>query len=361
MNEIQKAASEITQLHSDILQLQGCQLTPKGAVFDGNLNYEEWEGIGSTLRYLEKSVLFWIGDWINYGEEHHPKKYSQALDTTGYEYQTLRHASAVCKGIDLCRRRHNLSFAHHQELYHLPIKDQEEWMDKAAGMTRDILRKAIRDDSLRKLKDQAAKEAKKSIKDEDYGVKLSDFRELKIKDNSIDLIFTDPPYDRETLPLYEDLAILAKRVLKPGGSLICYLGQYQIAEVLKLMTPHVRLWWTLACIHTGNSARMTEYGIVVKWKPMLWFVRDTRGDKLTFVEDLVVSEKEKQIHEWQQGIQEASYYIDKLTFEGQIVFDPFCGGGTTALAAKKLKRQWLTCDVDNNTVILARKRLHDNA
>lgn len=356
MNEIQKQTA-------NLLELQGCKLTKTGALFKADLSYEEWESIGSTVQFLQGSVNFWMGDWHNFGERKFAKgdKYAQAIE--GHKIENLMNIAWVCRQVPISFRNEMLFFTHHKEVASLAPDVQKFWLDKAEreGLSIRDLRQAIRDDSLRKLKEQAAKEAKKSIKDEDYGVKLSDFRELKIKDNSIDLIFTDPPYDRETLPLYEDLAILAKRVLKPGGSLICYLGQYQIAEVLKLMTPHVRLWWTLACIHTGNSARMTEYGIVVKWKPMLWFVRDTRGDKLTFVEDLVVSEKEKQIHEWQQGIQEASYYIDKLTFEGQIVFDPFCGGGTTALAAKKLKRQWLTCDVDNNTVILARKRLHDNA
>ena len=44
-------------------------------------------------------------------------------------------------------------------------------------------------------------------------------------DSSIDLIFTDPPYNGDSLLLYKDLARLADRVLKPGGSLITYFGQ----------------------------------------------------------------------------------------------------------------------------------------
>ena len=43
-----------------------------------------------------------------------------------------------------------------------------------------------------------------------------------ISDNSIDLIFTDPPDDEASLSLYADLAKLADRVLKPGGSLVTY-------------------------------------------------------------------------------------------------------------------------------------------
>jgi len=36
-----------------------------------------------------------------------------------------------------------------------------------------------------------------------------------IPDNSIDLIFTDPPYAVEILHLYSELAKIAERVLKP--------------------------------------------------------------------------------------------------------------------------------------------------
>jgi ParB-like chromosome segregation protein Spo0J len=209
---------------------------------------------------------------------------------------------------------------------------------------------------------EAAREAAKLELPGDLGVRHGDFREVvkDLADDSVDLVFTDPPYHREYLPLYGELAREAARFLKPGGSLVCYLGQYQIHEVCALVTPHLRLWWTLCCLHTGQSARMTEYGVVVKWKPMLWFVKGTRGDKETMVEDLVSSRQEKDVHDWQQGLAEAAYYVDKLTPPGGFVFDPFCGGGTTAVAAKRTGRRWLTCDTDGACVPLARRRIHES-
>lgn len=212
--------------------------------------------------------------------------------------------------------------------------------------------------------EQAArlKEIAEELGDEDdRGVWLGDFRELEgqIDSGKVDLIFTDPPYDRKTLPLYEDLARIGNRVLCEGGSLICYLGQFQIGEVLDLMRPHLRFWWICAVEHTGQLARMREYGVVVHWKPLLWFVKGTRGDKQTFVNDLVISNREKTDHVWQQSVIEASYYIEKLTPKGGLVFDPFCGGATTAVAAKRLGRRCITCDTDDKAVLTARKRLID--
>ena len=56
-----------------------------------------------------------------------------------------------------------------------------------------------------------------------------------IPDNSIDLIFTDPPYNEASLSLYGDLAKLAERVLKPGGSLITYVGHYALFKINDLI------------------------------------------------------------------------------------------------------------------------------
>jgi hypothetical protein len=59
------------------------------------------------------------------------------------------------------------------------------------------------------------------LKGKNYLLKLGDMRVLgkEIPDNSIHMIFTDPPYDKEHLYLYDELAILSLRVLIPGGSL----------------------------------------------------------------------------------------------------------------------------------------------
>jgi hypothetical protein len=193
----------------------------------------------------------------------------------------------------------------------------------------------------------------------DLGVVHGDFRAVgeQLADDSIDLIFTDPPYARESLSLYGELAELAARKLVPGGSLVCYYGQYALPEVLALVTPHLRFLWSLSVVHSGDCARMKLYGIVVKWKPLLWFVRGRRGDMRKFVDDMVVSQPEKDAHDWQQSLVEATYYVEKLTPAGGFVFDPFGGGGTTAVAAKQLGRKYLTCDVDEAAVSTARDRL----
>ena len=45
------------------------------------------------------------------------------------------------------------------------------------------------------------------------------------------------------------------------------------------------------------------------------------------------------------------------TDPGDLVFDPTCGGGTTAVAAEKWGRRWITCDTSPVAVSIARQRL----
>lgn len=123
--------TEIIEKNQENLNLPGCQLTPKGAVFDPSLSFEQWEAVGKTLRYLEKSILFWLGDWLNFGEKNFGDKYAQAIESTGYSLQTLQNAQWVAGRIPDSRRRESLTFSHHAEVAGLKSEDQKEILEKA--------------------------------------------------------------------------------------------------------------------------------------------------------------------------------------------------------------------------------------
>jgi 16S rRNA G966 N2-methylase RsmD len=192
----------------------------------------------------------------------------------------------------------------------------------------------------------------------------ADIREITpadIPDNSVQLIFTDPQYDKPSLSFYKVLAVLAERILMEGGSLITYIGQYALPVILDyiLKNSTLKYYWELAVLHSGAQMPMYSKHIRVDWKPLLWFYK---GDAPTILYDIHDSIKsdipDKLGHDWAQSTREASYCIQILTYEGQTVVDPFCGSGTTAIAALNLKRNFVGSDINADTLELARANIN---
>jgi ParB-like chromosome segregation protein Spo0J len=195
------------------------------------------------------------------------------------------------------------------------------------------------------------------------GLYRGDFRLLsdQIADDSVDLVFTDPPYDGKSVTLYEDAARVASRILKPGGSFIAYSGQRHLPAVLSGCEKHLRYWWTIAGVHSGANQMLQKLGIRCGWKPLVWFVKGTRGDVQNVLRDVVTGDREKDAHVWQQAEEEALYYIEHLTSAGGLVVDFFVGGGTTAVASKKLRRQFIGFEVDASAAERASIRVSEAA
>jgi DNA modification methylase len=191
---------------------------------------------------------------------------------------------------------------------------------------------------------------------------LGDFidKSKGIPDNSIDLIFTDPPYGEKSLSLYKELAIIAGRVLKPGGSVICYCGTYAIPLILDYMKETGLIYhWIIAVKLQGSFARAWGKGVSIKWKPLLWHIKgETKFNTAEFISDLVDSTREDNIsHDWQQSTDEALHVISRLTVENQMVLDLMMGSGTTGLAALQLNRKFIGIEIDPDTFEIARSRI----
>ena len=185
----------------------------------------------------------------------------------------------------------------------------------------------------------------------------SEFQKTFIEGNSISLIFTDPPYHEKYLNLYEDLAVHASRVLREGGSLLCFAGHYAIGKIINVMEKHGLFFhWPIAVIHSGPSASVFGRRILVGYKPILWFTKGKYEGE--FVRDLIKSQFQgKEIHEWAQSTVESDYYIKFLTVENEIVYDPFMGQGTFGVSAIKQNRQFIGCEVNKEHFENARRIL----
>lgn len=106
-------------------------ITPTSLSLPEDLEYDSWVVIGDTLKRMEKSVQWWIGDWLRFGERKYGEMYSQALEATGLEYGTLANAKYVAEKIESSFRNENLSFTHHYHVASLPPDKRDELLDEA--------------------------------------------------------------------------------------------------------------------------------------------------------------------------------------------------------------------------------------
>lgn len=108
-------------------------------------HYDDWRELGGFLKGLQGRVMWWWGDWLNFGKSEYGEKYEQALDESGYEYQTLANAAWVSNSIEISRRRESLTWGHHEAVASLSDDEQDKWLGlaEAGGWSRSVLRKRL--------------------------------------------------------------------------------------------------------------------------------------------------------------------------------------------------------------------------
>ena len=215
------------------------------------------------------------------------------------------------------------------------------------------------------MKRQAAEERASTVVEIDSAIEVGDFRVVgdEVEGASMDCVFTDPPYDKESIGLFGDLARFSARVLRPGGFLITYAGQHFLPDYLVEMidVDGLRYMWTGGASHKHGALRFRKYHIHNRWKPILVFYvpQGVPGAHeyptwFDWWDDVVGGGTDsKAFHEWGQPVGEARHFLERLVPRGGSVVDPMCGGGSTLVAAKLLGLNYLGIEIDEDVALKA--------
>lgn len=223
----------------------------------------------------------------------------------------------------------------------------------------------------------------------------------RFEDNFIDCIVTSPPYDN--LRKYEgysfdfpEIAAQIHRVMKKDGVVVWVVGDQVIAgsetgtsfrQALTFMDLGFKLWDTMiyeknsprfAGHHKGNRyTQIFEYMFIfTKGKPLKQLIidkpnkwaghRDWAGKMKKEVAEFGVRHNIWRYvtsfnsfgHPAPFPLDLAKDHIKSWTLEGQIVYDPFMGSGTTAVAAKELNRFYIGSEISQSYCQIIEKRLN---
>ncbi len=197
-----------------------------------------------------------------------------------------------------------------------------------------------------------------------YELRLGDLRQVwaDVADGSIDCLVVDPPYDEAGIPLFEDLARLALRVLKPGRLAAIYCGHVHLDREMELLAKGgLSYVWSGVNLLPGRHTQIYPLMINGRHRSVLLFSAGTFQPR-RWIHDAYFAEGQggpdtRPLHKWQQAVEPVQHWIRQVSEPGEVVFDPTCGSGTTALAAVAEGRRFLGGDLDPACVETTRRRL----
>lgn len=193
-----------------------------------------------------------------------------------------------------------------------------------------------------------------------------------LPDCSIDAVITDPMYGTAKSysyswgnepsrgnpqshwqyhqPIYEECL----RVLKPGGVLAWAQGAKHASHFQSWFGDH-RLW-TLTRFSNGALKAIGNVWVVQtkEQQPIEFPPRDSlirfNAQAVNFY---------RKYHPCPKPVEELLFMVGSLTSPGKIVLDCCCGIGSTLVAAEKLGRKWIGCDLSREYCHVALSRLVD--
>jgi hypothetical protein len=183
-----------------------------------------------------------------------------------------------------------------------------------------------------------------------------------LDDDSVDLFITDPPWEKKALPVYSELGKLAQQKLKPGGFCLVLCGQLYLDNVISRLAESLDWYWLCAVKldSNANGGRIWPRKMTNRFKPILMFTKrpaPTHSEH-QWIADLVHRPtNDKSHHKHGQSVGDSQYYIERLTLPGELVVDPFVGGGTVPEICAKTGRRFVGTELNPGIAAAARARV----
>ncbi|MBU3206978.1 site-specific DNA-methyltransferase [Clostridium algidicarnis] len=222
----------------------------------------------------------------------------------------------------------------------------------------------------------------------------------RLEEDTVDLIITDPPYNlgnfmknRDTnlakmrenffgAAGWDDLEFEewvqsmdayfaeAARLVKKGGSMIVFMSIIKVETLIRLAEKNGFYYKTTGIWHKLNPMpRNMNLHFVNSTEAWVYFTYKKRTGKFNnngrvlhdFIETSITpnSERKSGKHPTQKPEQLMEHLITILSDEGDMVMDSFMGSGTTGVVAKRLNRNFIGIEFNEEYYNMASHRIGD--
>lgn len=217
-----------------------------------------------------------------------------------------------------------------------------------------------------------------------------------ITDKSIDLVFTDPPYGLDwsapikfkerkdmlhhvettkkwdnVLELYPILFKEFNRMVKDCGSILMFCRVEHISHPIKCAKENNFEHRATIIYHKTNPCtQVRRRNYLSSFETFIWESRPKdqeakfvfnfkkQNEMHNFIEMPACGGRERTCHPTQKPLKLIKHFLEIHSNENNLIFDPFFGSGTTAIACKLLNRNFIGFEIDEKYYTLAQERLN---
>lgn len=175
----------------------------------------------------------------------------------------------------------------------------------------------------------------------------------QLEDQSVTAVITDPPYPNR-MHLFPDtlvdgLAMLYVACKKAKNYVVFFWNPFDVPLPPPGWHEVARHVW-----HKPDTKSITHYEVIIVWS------REVK-QRVSRVWSIPILDY-RSLHDWkphptQKPVKLLRYLLEQYTDEGDTVFDPFVGSGTTAVAAQQMKRHFIACEINPEYAQIATSRL----
>lgn len=216
---------------------------------------------------------------------------------------------------------------------------------------------------------------------------IEGLKQLEI--NSIDLLFTDPPYKltgggrkgtlltknaehsaftkhrgvevfSEPTPEFSDWIPLLHPIMKDGSYIFIMSNDRNLREIWDECEKAGFIFCELLVMNKTNGVPSSYFfkscEFILMFRKNIYKKFEKFGHKTVF--DVVMPRGKNKIHPTQKPIELIEPILEACSKEGDIILDPFMGSGSTAIASLKMKRNYIGFEIDDTYCNSSNERIN---